>query len=214
MTTKLFTPITLLQIDGKLFVEGYPEKRPYPSQRKVKGSGQLDWPEYEETPAHKKWQQSKVRYPVQEASDGLIEFFVYSKYFPELGWNSAEYCEKLKQHYRIDELADRLEVVYFDGNETYVTNPRHPEAFIKQIRLIPEKEEVRKNIIDANDPRFLVGVLRSIEREMPKAKRKRLLNVTIVKDYLLAHTSKGGKSSAYEMCEHLGIDPDLYTFNK
>lgn len=69
-----------------------------------------------------------------------------------------------------------------------------------------------ENIINANDPKFLLGVLRNIEREMPKAKRKRESNVYIVQHYLMACTSKGGRTSSYEMCEFLGVDGDAYTF--
>lgn len=65
----------------------------------------------------------------------------------------------------------------------------------------------------SNDPKYLLGVLRNIERSMSKAERKRKSNVSIVKDYLMCHTSKGGRTSSYEMCEYLGIDADAYTFN-
>jgi hypothetical protein len=77
------------------------------------------------------------------------------------------------------------------------------------------KKEVKdkENLIDANDPKYLLGVLRNIERQMPKAWRKRTTNVVIVRDFLMIHTSKGGRTSSYEMCEFLGVDGDGYTFN-
>lgn len=67
-------------------------------------------------------------------------------------------------------------------------------------------------IIDANNPKFLLGVLQNIERGMPKAWRKRFSNVVIVRDYLMAHTDKGGRTSSYEMCSYLNIEGDAYTF--
>jgi len=69
-----------------------------------------------------------------------------------------------------------------------------------------------ENLIDANDPEYLLGVLRNLERQMPKVWRKRKSNVAIVRDFLMVHTSKGGRTSSYEMCEFLGIDGDAYTF--
>lgn len=69
-----------------------------------------------------------------------------------------------------------------------------------------------ENVIDANEPKYLLGVLKNIEREMPKAWRKRTRNYVIVKDFLLSHTSKGGRTSAYEMCEYLGVDADAFKF--
>ncbi len=74
------------------------------------------------------------------------------------------------------------------------------------------KIEERNLIIDANEPRFLLGILKNIELGMPKAWRKRNRNVAIVRDFLMSHTSKGGRTSSYEMCEYLGIDGDAYTF--
>lgn len=70
------------------------------------------------------------------------------------------------------------------------------------------------NIIDANNPEYLVGVLKNIERRMPKAWRKRTTNIQMVKDFLMCHTSKGGRTSSYEMCKFLGVDADGYTFYK
>ncbi len=68
------------------------------------------------------------------------------------------------------------------------------------------------NIIDANEPRYLLGVLKNFERQMAKKDRKANTNVKIVGDLLLNHTHKGGRTSSYEMCEFLGIDGDAYTF--
>lgn len=72
--------------------------------------------------------------------------------------------------------------------------------------------EKPKCIIDTSTPEYLVGLLRNIERAMPKAQRKRLNNVVLVKRYLTAHTSKAGNGSGHELCDYLGIDPDGYTF--
>lgn len=69
-----------------------------------------------------------------------------------------------------------------------------------------------ENIIDANKPEFLLGVMQNIERLLPKAVRKTRANIWIVRDYLMNVTNKGGKTSSYEMCDYLGIDPDAYTF--
>ena len=59
---------------------------------------------------------------------------------------------------------------------------------------------------------FMLGVLKNIEDNMPKAKRKRTTNTRIVMDFLLKRTSKGGRTSGAEQCLKLGIDPDSYTF--
>jgi len=61
---------------------------------------------------------------------------------------------------------------------------------------------------------FVIGVLMNIEDYMPKAKRKRTTNIRIVQDYLLRRTVKGGRTSAYEQCLKLNINPDEYTFYK
>jgi hypothetical protein len=71
-----------------------------------------------------------------------------------------------------------------------------------------------ENIINANDPEYLLGVLKNIELDMPKAWRKRNSNVMMVRNFLMCHTSKGGQTSSYEMCAYLGIKGDDYTFNK
>ncbi len=69
-----------------------------------------------------------------------------------------------------------------------------------------------ENIINPNSPEYLLGVLKNIERDMPKAKLKRTSNVVMVSNYLLTHTSLGGRGSSYLMCQYLGIDGDAYTF--
>ena len=71
-----------------------------------------------------------------------------------------------------------------------------------------------ERIIDANEPKYLLGILKNIEHNMPKAWRKRTSNVSVVRDFLMIHTSKGGRTSSYEMCEYLGVDGDAYTFLK
>ncbi len=75
---------------------------------------------------------------------------------------------------------------------------------------IPDNESVSDVI--TNDPKYLLGVLRNIENNMSRAERKRKSNVSVVRDYLMCHTSKGGRTSSYEMCEYLGIDADAFTF--
>ncbi len=71
-----------------------------------------------------------------------------------------------------------------------------------------------EQIIDANDPKYLLGVLKNVEQVMPKTWRKNNSNVAIVRDILMSHTSKGGRTSSYEMCQYLGIDGDDYTFSQ
>ena len=61
---------------------------------------------------------------------------------------------------------------------------------------------------------FLMGVLLNIEDHMPKAKRKRVTNIRIIQDYILRRTLVGGRSSAFEQCQLLGIEADAYTFYK
>ena len=61
---------------------------------------------------------------------------------------------------------------------------------------------------------FILSILMNIEDYMPKAKRKRTTNIRIVQDYLLRRTMKGGRTSAFEQCFKLNIDPDGYTFYK
>jgi len=43
---------------------------------------------------------------------------------------------------------------------------------------------------------------------MPKVYRKRNTNVSIVQEFLQLGTSQGGRSSSYQKCIELGIDPD------
>lgn len=71
-----------------------------------------------------------------------------------------------------------------------------------------------RNLIEIKEDDFILGVLKNIEREMPKAKRKRMTNIQIVMRYLLARTEKAGRTSCYEQCHLLEIDPDGFTFFK
>jgi hypothetical protein len=66
----------------------------------------------------------------------------------------------------------------------------------------------------AYNDRFILGVLRNIESQMPKAQRKRLTNTNIVANWILLRTSKGGRTSCIRQCNKLGVDPDGYTFFK
>ncbi len=71
-----------------------------------------------------------------------------------------------------------------------------------------------ENLFDANKPEYLLGVLRNVENNiMPKSHRSATSNIALVKKILTAHTNCAGMTSAYEMCEFLGIDPHGYTFN-
>jgi len=69
-----------------------------------------------------------------------------------------------------------------------------------------------EKIIDANEPKFLLGVMQNIENGMPKSHRKHSCNWVLVKNYLMRRTNKGGSTSSNMMCEYMGIDPDAYTF--
>ena len=69
-----------------------------------------------------------------------------------------------------------------------------------------------KGLIELKEDDFIIGVLKNIEIQMPKAKRKRLNNLQIVMRYLLARTEKAGRTSCYEQCLLLDINPDGYTF--
>lgn len=70
-----------------------------------------------------------------------------------------------------------------------------------------------EGLIQVKEKDFIIGVLKNIEREMPKAKRKRLNNIQVIQRYLLARTECAGRTSCYIQCKLLGIDPDAYTFN-
>lgn len=59
---------------------------------------------------------------------------------------------------------------------------------------------------------FQLGVMRNVEREISKQKRKRTQNWVLVQDYLLGHTSKGGSTSCFIHCRWMGVDPEGYTF--
>ena len=73
-------------------------------------------------------------------------------------------------------------------------------------------ENVESQVIDANSVAFQLGIMRNVEREILKAKRKRTTNWVLVKDYLLGCTSKGGSTSCYTHCLWMGVDPNGYTF--
>jgi hypothetical protein len=73
-------------------------------------------------------------------------------------------------------------------------------------------ENYVSQVLDPESKEFQLGILRNIEREMPRQKRKHTLNWVIVQDYLLGHTSKGGSTSCCIHCRWLGVDPDGKTF--
>lgn len=103
------------------------------------------------------------------------------------------------------------EILNYHGIRVRIDDERGYELDSKE----NDKEEKKESVSDVitNEPKYLLGVLRNIESNMPKAERKRKSNVSIVKDYLMCHTSKGGRTSSYEMCEYLGIDADAFSFH-
>lgn len=58
---------------------------------------------------------------------------------------------------------------------------------------------------------FILGVLMNIESGISKAKRQRLTNAQFIEGFLLARTSKSGRTSVLEQCKLLGLDPDAKT---
>jgi hypothetical protein len=68
------------------------------------------------------------------------------------------------------------------------------------------------NLIDANDPMFLLGVMQNVEQRISKKERKSYSNLRLVQLYLMNRTSKSGSTSCWEMCEYIGVDPDGYSF--
>lgn len=78
-------------------------------------------------------------------------------------------------------------------------NQRLPDGLFSQV---PDAESVA----------FQLGIMRNVEREIPKRKRKSTQNWVLVQDYLLGHTSKGGSTSCCIHCRWMGVDPDGYTF--
>ena len=65
----------------------------------------------------------------------------------------------------------------------------------------------KSQVVDPESVFFQLGIMRNIEREMPKAKRNITPNWVMVMDYLLGHTIKGGATSSIEHCRFLGVDP-------
>ena len=60
--------------------------------------------------------------------------------------------------------------------------------------------------------KFQLGILQNIENNMNPKKRQRVENWVLVQKYLLYRTKNAGRTSAYNHCEFLGIDPDGFTF--
>lgn len=65
---------------------------------------------------------------------------------------------------------------------------------------------------DLLSPSFHLGIMKNIERNMPKRKRNITPNWKMVKDYLLGNTIRGGSTSCYQHCLWMGVDPDGFTF--
>jgi hypothetical protein len=61
---------------------------------------------------------------------------------------------------------------------------------------------------------FQLGIMRNVERELSRQKRRRTPNWLLVRDYLLGHTSHGGSTSCFQHCHYLGVDPEGYSFWK
>ncbi len=61
-------------------------------------------------------------------------------------------------------------------------------------------------------PAFHLGIMRNVENEISRQKRKHTQNWVLVQDYLLGHTSKGGSTSCCTHCRWMGVDPEGYTF--
>ena len=59
---------------------------------------------------------------------------------------------------------------------------------------------------------FQLGIMRNIERDMPKTRRRISQNWKLVQDYLLGNTSHGGSTSCYQHCHFISVDPEGYTF--
>jgi len=60
--------------------------------------------------------------------------------------------------------------------------------------------------------KFQLGILQTIEINMKKKKRERIENWVLVQKYLLSRTKNAGRTSAFNHCEFLGINPDGFTF--
>jgi hypothetical protein len=73
---------------------------------------------------------------------------------------------------------------------------------------------MEKPDIDFNSKAFHLDLIHSIESELPKQVRQRHRNSSIVRDYILGNTSKGGSTSCNRYCIWLGIDPYSFTFFK
>lgn len=89
------------------------------------------------------------------------------------------------------------------------TEPATPAvAFAGYVSDVAIKNQVDK----PDDPKFYLGIMRNIEREISRQKRKHTQNWVLVQDYLLGHTSKGGSTSSCIQCRWMGVDPEGYTF--
>lgn len=67
---------------------------------------------------------------------------------------------------------------------------------------------------DPNSAVFHLGIMRNVEREISKRKRKSTQNWVLVQYFLLGHTSKGGSTSCCIHCRWMGVDPEGYTFRE
>ena len=67
--------------------------------------------------------------------------------------------------------------------------------------------------VDNSDAvQFHLGIMRNVENEISRQKRKHTQNWVLVQNYLLGHTSKGGSTSCCIHCRWMGVDPEGYTF--
>lgn len=82
------------------------------------------------------------------------------------------------------------------------------DIFIRPETIVEENDQM----LDANSREYQLGLLRSYQHDMDIDIRNATYNWSIVKNVLLGHTSKGGRTSSYKHCEFLGINPDGKTF--
>lgn len=73
-------------------------------------------------------------------------------------------------------------------------------------------EMMESQVEDGNSVKFQLGIMRNVEHEIAKRKRKATPNWVLVQEYMLGNTSKGGSTSCCIHCRWMGVDPDGYTF--
>jgi len=79
------------------------------------------------------------------------------------------------------------------------------------LSFTPEKKEPGIDIFNPLTIPMQLAILRNIQKDLSDSEIK-YANWTFVNKYLLYHTPKSGRTSAYAHCELLGIDPDGNSF--